>query len=47
MPGSVVPPWRDGLPMSVLAPDYQRILGGPEERRSAGNGPVKAREIAG
>ncbi|MFB7445984.1 hypothetical protein [Streptomyces mirabilis] len=33
--------------MSVLAPDYQRILGVPEERRSAGNGPVKTREIAG
>jgi hypothetical protein len=33
--------------MSVLAPDYQRILGVLEERRSAGNGTVKAREIAG
>jgi hypothetical protein len=46
VPGSVVPPWRDGLPVTVLAPDYQRILGVLEERRSAGNGPVKAREIA-
>lgn len=46
VPGSVVPPWRDGLPMTVLAPDYQRILGVLEERRSAGEGPVKAREIA-
>ncbi|MER5697686.1 hypothetical protein ACWDBO_50530 [Streptomyces mirabilis] len=46
MPGSVVPPWRDGLPVSVLAPDHQRILAVLEERRSAGNGPVKAREIA-
>ncbi|MER5540631.1 hypothetical protein [Streptomyces mirabilis] len=44
--GSVVPPRRDGLPVTVLAPDYQRSLGVPEERRSAGNGPVKAREIA-
>lgn len=33
--------------MSVLAPDCQRILGVLEERRSAGNGTVKAREIAG
>ncbi|WP_435846757.1 hypothetical protein [Streptomyces diastaticus] len=47
LPGSVVPTWRDGLPVTVLAPDYQRILGMLEERRSAGEGPVKAREIAG
>lgn len=46
VPGSVVPPWRDGLPGTVLAPDYQRILGVLEERRSAGKGPVKAKEIA-
>ncbi len=46
VPGSVVPPWRDGLPVTVLTPDYQRILGVLEERRSAGKGPVKAREIA-
>lgn len=46
VPGSVVPPWRDGLPVTALAPDYQRILGVLEERRSAGRGPVKAREIA-
>ncbi|MCX5056986.1 hypothetical protein OOK12_08090 [Streptomyces sp. NBC_00452] len=46
VPGSVVPPWRDGLPVTVLAPDYQRILGVLEERRSAGEGPVKAKEIA-
>lgn len=44
--GSVVPPWRDGVPETVLAPDYQRILGVLEERRAAGKGPVKAREIA-
>jgi hypothetical protein len=34
VPGSIVPPWREGLPVTVLAPDYQRILacstdGGP------------------
>ncbi|MEU8604703.1 hypothetical protein [Streptomyces parvulus] len=46
VPGSVVPPWRDGLPVSVLALDYQRILGVLEGRRSAGEGPVKAKEIA-
>ncbi|WP_079153928.1 hypothetical protein [Streptomyces subrutilus] len=46
VPGSVVPPWRDGLPVAVLAPDYQRILGVLEERRSAGKGPVMAKEIA-
>ncbi|WP_409467249.1 hypothetical protein [Streptomyces sp. HC307] len=46
VPGSTVPPWRDGLTVSVLAPDYQRILGVLEERRSAGRGPAKAKEIA-
>ncbi|MEU9002878.1 hypothetical protein [Streptomyces sp. NPDC048551] len=46
VPGSVVPPWQDGLPVTVLAPDYQRILGVLEERRSAGKGPVMAKEIA-
>ena len=29
VPGSTVPPWRDGLPVTVLAPDYRRILGLP------------------
>jgi hypothetical protein len=46
VPGSTVPTWRDGLPVTVLTPDYQRILGVLEERRSAGKGPVKAKEIA-
>ncbi|SBV00215.1 hypothetical protein YUMDRAFT_06373 [Streptomyces sp. OspMP-M45] len=46
VPGSVVPPWRDGLPVTVLAPDCQRILGVLAARRSAGEGPVKAKEIA-
>jgi hypothetical protein len=32
--------------VTVLAPAYHRILGVLEERRSAGYGPVKAREIA-
>ncbi|MFG2731599.1 hypothetical protein [Streptomyces canus] len=46
VPGSTVPPWRDGLPVTVLAPDYQRILDVLEDRRSAGRGPAKAKEIA-
>ncbi|GHG11792.1 hypothetical protein GCM10018791_26510 [Streptomyces zaomyceticus] len=46
VPGSIVPPWRDGLPVTALTPDYQRLLGVLEERRSAGKGPVKAKEIA-
>ncbi|MYV49591.1 hypothetical protein GT031_29585 [Streptomyces sp. SID2888] len=45
VPGSVVPPWREGLPVTVLAPDYQRILGVLDERLPAGQGPLKAREI--
>ncbi|MEU3349979.1 hypothetical protein ABZ723_34415 [Streptomyces sp. NPDC006700] len=46
VPGSIVPPWREGLPVTVLAPDYQRILGVLDERQPAGQGPLKAREIA-
>jgi hypothetical protein len=45
VPGSIVPPWREGLPVTVLAPDYQRILGVLEERQPADQGPLKAREI--
>jgi hypothetical protein len=46
VPGSIVPPWHEGLPVTVLAPDYQRILGVLDERQPAGQGPLKAREIA-
>ncbi|WP_051745901.1 hypothetical protein [Streptomyces yerevanensis] len=46
VPGSTVPPWREGLPVTVLAPDCQRILGVLEGRTPAGQGPLKAREIA-
>ena len=46
LPGSTVPPWREGLPVTVLAPDYQRILGVLEQQRSTGHGPLRAREIA-
>ncbi|MFD8693171.1 hypothetical protein [Streptomyces sp. NPDC059651] len=45
VPGSIVPPWCEGLPVTVLAPDCQQILGVLEERRSAGRQPLKAREI--
>jgi hypothetical protein len=45
VPGSIVPPWREGLPVTVLTPDYQRILGVLDERQPAGQGPLKAREI--
>lgn len=46
VPGSTVPPWREGLPMTVLAPDYQCILGVLEQQRSTGHGPLRAKEIA-
>jgi hypothetical protein len=46
VPGSIVPPWRGGLPVTVLAPDYQRILGVIDERQPADQGPLEAREIA-
>ncbi|MEV6483301.1 hypothetical protein [Streptomyces sp. NPDC051576] len=45
VPGSIVPPWREGLPVPVLAPDYQRILGVLEERQPVDQGPLKAGEI--
>ncbi|MFF1344237.1 hypothetical protein ACFVYT_41665 [Streptomyces sp. NPDC058290] len=43
VPGSIVPPWREGLPVTV--PDYQRILDMLDERRPTGQGPMKAKEI--
>ncbi|MDT0573361.1 hypothetical protein RM704_38920 [Streptomyces sp. DSM 3412] len=46
VPGSMVPPWREGLPVTVLAPDCQRILGVLEHRRSTGQGPLRTKEIA-
>lgn len=42
--GVVAPPWQDGLPVTVLAPDYQRVLAVVEDRR-AGQGGLRAREI--
>lgn len=46
VPGSIVPAWREGLPVTVLAPDYQRILGVLDQRRPEGRGPLKAKDIA-
>ncbi|MEU2251193.1 hypothetical protein [Streptomyces sp. NPDC019224] len=44
LPGTTVPSWRDGLPATVLAPDYQRILGMVANR--SGQEPARAKEIA-
>ncbi|MFJ8599021.1 hypothetical protein ACIREM_09880 [Streptomyces shenzhenensis] len=46
VPGSTVPPRREGLPVTVLAPDYQRVLGVVEQQRSTSHGPLRAKEIA-
>jgi hypothetical protein len=45
VPGSMVPSWREALPATVLAPDYQRILGVLEQQRSTGQGLLRAKEI--
>ncbi|MFI5982468.1 hypothetical protein ACIBEA_16500 [Streptomyces sp. NPDC051555] len=42
--GSVVPHWRVGLTMEVLAPDYQRLVG-VLEAEACGSG-LRARELA-
>ncbi|MFJ2021971.1 hypothetical protein, partial [Streptomyces nodosus] len=44
-PGSVVPPWREGLSAEVLAPEYQQVMGLLAERRAAGGKPLNCREI--
>jgi hypothetical protein len=36
-----VPSWRAGLPVTVLAPHYQRILGVLEQQRSTGRGSLR------
>ncbi|MGW2461816.1 hypothetical protein ACWC2M_22695 [Streptomyces sp. NPDC001761] len=46
VPGSTVPPWREGLPVTVLASDYQCILGVLARQRSTGHGPFWAKEVA-
>ena len=44
-PGSVVPPWREGLSAEVLAPEYQQVMGLLAERRATGGRPLNCREI--
>jgi hypothetical protein len=44
-PGSVVPPWREGLSVEVLAPEYQQVMGLLAERRAIGGQPLNCREI--
>lgn len=44
-PGSVVPPWREGLSAEVLAPEYQQVMGLLAERRATGGQPLNCREI--
>lgn len=44
-PGSVVPIWREGLSVEVLAPEYQQVMGLLVERRAAGGQPLNCREI--
>ncbi|MFD5650031.1 hypothetical protein [Streptomyces sp. NPDC127039] len=44
LPGTTVPSWQEGLPATVLASDYQRILAMLADR--PGQEPAKAREIA-
>lgn len=44
-PGSVVPPWREGLSAGVLAPEYQQVMGLLAERRATGGRPLNCREI--
>lgn len=44
VPGAVVPPWREGLSVSVLSLDNQRILNVLQDR--PGLEPVRAKDIA-
>nr|WTA00455.1 hypothetical protein OH820_14985 [Streptomyces sp. NBC_00857]WTA00762.1 hypothetical protein OH820_33820 [Streptomyces sp. NBC_00857]WTA00766.1 hypothetical protein OH820_33925 [Streptomyces sp. NBC_00857] len=44
VPGAIVPPWREGLSVSVLSPDNQRILNMLQDR--PGGEPVRAKDIA-
>lgn len=44
VPGAIVPPWREGLSVSVLSLDNQRILNVLQDR--PGHEPVRAKGIA-
>ncbi|MFE2095135.1 hypothetical protein ACWD4L_34360 [Streptomyces sp. NPDC002596] len=46
-PGAVVPVWREGLSVEVLAPEYQQVMGLLAERRATGGEPMNCREITG
>jgi hypothetical protein len=46
-PGTIVPEWRPGLGPTVLAADYQRIIGALEAAAREGAGPLNCRQIAG
>ncbi|GGY17603.1 hypothetical protein GCM10010358_81280 [Streptomyces minutiscleroticus] len=43
-PGSVVPIWRTGLSIEVLAAEYQQVMGLLAERRAIGAAPLNCRE---
>ncbi|MFD5699019.1 hypothetical protein [Streptomyces lasiicapitis] len=44
VPGAIVPPWREGLSVSALSPDNQRILNVLRDR--PGLEPLQAKDIA-
>ncbi|MFD5463063.1 hypothetical protein ACFWIQ_09585 [Kitasatospora sp. NPDC127059] len=47
VPGSVVPVRRDGVKVTALAPDYQRIMKVLADRERSDAGPMDCRQIAG
>jgi hypothetical protein len=46
VPGSVVPVRREGLDVTVLPPDYQRIMHVLADRERSGEGPAICRQLA-
>ncbi|GAB2795228.1 hypothetical protein GCM10027073_29260 [Streptomyces chlorus] len=46
MPRSAVPVRREGLDVSVLSPDYQRIMHVLADRERSGEGPAICRQLA-
>lgn len=46
VPGSVVPVRREGLDVTVLAPDYQRIMHVLADHERSSQGPMICRQIA-
>jgi hypothetical protein len=45
-PGSMVPVWHEGLAVTVLAPDYQRIIALLVDRASTDGEAMNCRQIA-